>query len=1133
MKKLNSELIYENQSLKNTKGPISVGLVDRLIQENERLNKQSSNLQKEVDLLRSSLKDDSTGFENKLLLLINQNQKLFRDLESKSSELQAITEKAEGIRHPSPQPTTRVQDQNSSLKKENIELRKKIDELQKNFGEQQELQFKMRDLELKSWLFQGEKNRFSKDLSSKRDEEFNKWRQTGIRELTRQRATSRPRTAILQDFFQRSKTNKASQPHERKKDEIFGIGEKHETLNSNLARLQDEITPINRVSREQNSSPFFTPKRGVPEFFKIPDSSQETLSRSLRISSSEENTRKLVTEMPRRKDIKKLNGLNINMNLVNERVETITSNILSKIPNVPLSTEQTREEELTRSKNTSPSRNVDLDFEKKLEQRTKDLFDMLKRTEASNSQLKAENAQLRIEATHKDFVIEETKNTLKEKEEQIKNLGDQLKESCQNADNKIQCQKLQAQIDDLTNSLRIKNTEILSLDNKIQAQLKEIEMLGQNYQVETQKLNQIIKDLTERLREKDIEINNMKDICSKYAGVQTLLQAKENEILQLKDTHKELLDNIGDKSACKEELSKQQNEYLKDLLESKEEIIKSLSVDLQKLRKDVENNQLRQQDSDREKHFDYSMQLEELNTEIIHLRDTILIKEKEIHELENKLKNPQIKEKIVEIEKECSHLEVIESLQKQISELEALKLRNSTTIQTLQQEKEELKLSISVEHDSKMGKIGQEVGSRELDCGHAQEIEELRKRIEEMTSLLRQQQHIQSRSEEGVLTENESIKRQLEQFRTENETLVREIDRLNSMISQLQKEKEGISKASKMMEEHSHQKVKMEYDEKLDLLNTQINELIQNNQFLKNESNSKQSSLENAEKIIVDLNQKLDHLNSEKAFAEKQQNEIIQLKQKIEKLETEQMREFELLQDENLALKDKAAENANLKEKISYQDGEIQNLKKELELIRSENVMIKQQVRNEEEKLKKVEQEIQVSPQKLKSISPTKEVRFSPKGGVKKHHDLEEELLKNLEIIRAKDKELEFLRKKVEQEIQFTGELEQLDLILSERTKELENRVKNDQSKHEERYAEILRDKHTLETELRKRSSEIENLTAKLNTLDSEEIQNLRKQLTKTKKLRDSFGFLMIALGVILTGFVFTTLRFNNVQHSK
>ena len=943
--KINKELSRENDELRQTKGPISAVWAKRLLIENDKLLNYIASLQKEIELLRSHKKEDPKEFEEKIEALIAENQRQYLELEAKAAEIKALTQRFEMATQKQEKDgvpdsllpgrfktdnefevETRWLARIASMERENRDLMKKVEELSKVGQGSLDLLNRIQELEDNNENLHNEKTRLESLLTQK-DREIKKTKDHS--RFVHSRYDPQPEDKIDLEIHLSPEQHTPHRDGKRPGGLSIPTGslttsaKKPDVISSRPdAKSFDEDEPASLTTIDAG-----TPKRPQLNQFNLPTSvDYKQLSPEAKIGAPEDLTKQLDNK---NKEIKALLEDNSKLKLVNQNLEAQRDSAV-KVLKLASEISPRKGGEAGFSdrgqsdRDTSPGFNLldafDNEYKGQMRKRFEELYEQLYRAEATLSkltqeyrllqgakaELEVENNWMKPELTHKNYVISELEEMLKERDEQIAILKEDLGDMPEGGEGVTECghlseiDRLIGQKEALDRLLQEKNAEILNLHAALDREKKEIKIRDCSHAPEIENLRDEINRLMVDQANKDEEIKRLTKLLKQpgelSANDVTEISQKEGEKDSgLKDKIQKLLGAV---------------KVLEGDVASKETEIKKLKEELDNARKEHENHlEDLKKDSDGPK-SELKEKVKELLGRIEVLEGDVAKKEGEIEEL---------KEELDKAKKE--HERHLDELKKENERLHDDLNRKDHHIKELKEEIGKLKEGID-----RLGRDNERLhgdlhGKDHHIKGLREEIERLQKELPnenrdfniEIGTLKEDLNKVQAEAEhlKDVVDKRDE---EIEELKRQNHALEADIDtkddKIKTLANELEKLRHDLSeeKHEKKELEDEIEKLKKEHDKHARDLKDKLGEKEKHCEDFEKENERLQGDLKDKDRHIADLKEEM----------EKTQNDLLNKNRD--------------LHDEIGKLKeDFAKENERLHDKLDEKEDQIKNFRDELE----------------------------------------------------------------------------------------------------------------------------------------------------------------------------------------------------------
>lgn len=638
------------------------------------------------------------------------------------------------------------------------------------------------------------------------------------------------------------------------------VEENKQTINDMLNEKNELMAKISSYQQNQNSEESIIDKEQIEQLQKEAEDNKQLAEEML--NEKEELTNKLNEIIQSHNDeIQQLKEANEATE--NDLVEAMENNEL-------LQSELTKTQDLIKQ----------YENEKHNSNEIEELHTLIENQKQEIDKITVEKDSIK---SQKDNEIEQLNSLIENQKQQIIQLNS-LKETEMDEHYKKENESLTKQIKELTEQSQnyIKENESLT------KQIKKLTEQSQNYIQENESLTKQINELTDKnanieqlYKNTKNELHNtqneLEEIQQKNQQLMNynLNQTLTNQINELSQNNKQLIQNINEKDAeisnLKEINSKLQNEINEIKQKSEIELqthqkvvdqykdqIQSLKLDNQKVTDELNESIQNSQEINQEEMANHSKEIEKLNQIIQKLKDDQISKEKEISHLQEEIDHLKL-DKQNEIEKiQNSNQNEIKKLQLEIKQNSLIQEDESVQqIQLLQdtvKKSEESIENLKITFKQKLAIKEKKIASLEDQLKTAREITQ------------RKDKHISELEKLNTDIENDGNKRQIQY---QQEQITKDLK-----ISQLQEENKDLSLQISNMKDNLSQ------CEKFSIANNSSIEL--------------EIELKNAQATILEKNRLIEELQkSQVELAKKCKKEIHQYKLKAEHLENEDLKSKE------------------------------------------------------------------------------------------------------------------------------------------------------------------------------------------------------------------------------------------------
>ena len=582
-----------------------------------------------------------------------------------------------------------------------------------------------------------------------------------------------------------------------------------------------------------------------------------------------------------------------------------------------------------------------------------------------------------------------TKEKLLIKENELKDMNKKIK------DLKKKCEK----DDELIENLKNEGNRLKKENDGI----KYLEMEKEGYMQQVEEKENEIKNLEENIREKEQNIRKLNsELDEKKTGIKSYQ-------IKMEKMEKDFNNQINNKDLIIKELENNiENE--KNEKKKQKKIVQELNDNLIEANNKINNYENKIKEQNRNMKINNN-ELEELKNEIINLK-------KKIENLE-KSKQELIQEHTIEVDK--LHKEIFE-LKSNINKLKSDNKTKDNNMQYLKEEKEKLE-KMKEDYINEVKEKESEIQNK------ITELNTLKDEIQEKNNILNNNDYTLKSQDNNI----SDLNKRLSEKKEENEKLSQEIRQMKNTITGKDFEYEKLQKIiSELNRELNNTKEKD--DQKISLLESQINEMEKEIKTSKSALNENDITIRNLQKEINQnksvynneikkLNTEKNDLNNKLEISTKKEKENETTKQKNEQnlkiFQDELKRRILVIEDlkkKNEGFLNDLNNNKNKLGKLSEENKklneELSKIKKELDNSKKDNIKQKEEYQTNKEEKNNLIKSIELLKQKntldLKSYEETIQRQ------VKEINELNQNLLKLNTVNQQQTIELQKTKETVE-----------------------------------------------------------------------------------------------------------------------
>ena len=582
-----------------------------------------------------------------------------------------------------------------------------------------------------------------------------------------------------------------------------------------------------------------------------------------------------------------------------------------------------------------------------------------------------------------------TKEKLLIKENELKDMNKKIK------DLKKKCEK----DDELIENLKNEGNRLKKENDGI----KYLEMEKEGYMQQVEEKENEIKNLEENIREKEQNIRKLNsELDEKKTGIKSFQ-------IKMEKMEKDFNNQINNKDLIIKELENNiENE--KNEKKKQKKIVQELNDNLIEANNKINNYENKIKEQNRNMKINNN-ELEELKNEIINLK-------KKIENLE-KSKQELIQEHTIEVDK--LHKEIFE-LKSNINKLKSDNKTKDNNMQYLKEEKEKLE-KMKEDYINEVKEKESEIQNK------ITELNTLKDEIQEKNNILNNNDYTLKSQDNNI----SDLNKRLSEKKEENEKLSQEIRQMKNTITGKDFEYEKLQKIiSELNRELNNTKEKD--DQKISLLESQINEMEKEIKTSKSALNENDITIRNLQKEINQnksvynneikkLNTEKNDLNNKLEISTKKEKENETTKQKNEQnlkiFQDELKRRILVIEDlkkKNEGFLNDLNNNKNKLGKLSEENKklneELSKIKKELDNSKKDNIKQKEEYQTNKEEKNNLIKSIELLKQKntldLKSYEETIQRQ------VKEINELNQNLLKLNTVNQQQTIELQKTKETVE-----------------------------------------------------------------------------------------------------------------------
>ena len=676
--------------------------------------------------------------------------------------------------------------------------------------------------------------------------------------------------------------------------------------------------------------------------------------------------------------------------------------------------------------------------------------------EKQNNNFTQKEKKLSASVENQKLENENLKHQLEKKEEDLKNLKDELLKSTTST-HALEQIKIEMEKKLVENSKEMENAQ--QMLKQVQEEHEKLTSTHQNALKDIENLNIQVQELKSMLDTKIQAISNLEktnsDLTEKHETETSTFKTKKQEILTQVEQQKKEIEILKNNLYNKESALNQAIEQQRSLENSKtqlEQQVETLSHDLQNVKESLatlrrENERLITQHQNSLEEFEEhknsaEKQIHELSKEKDSFAYEISELKHKLHEREELFKYQENHHKELQ-EKVMTTTVELTSITKDYEHNQQQVIRLEKELEQLKNEKNELSKTINEKEKAFEKQNSELLILQEKLANSRKEIETLKKEVNSKDTKLYE-------TSERV----RKLELDLKEAQNKLDTASKQMEAEKSAhCEMLQKQKiELENEISNLTEQFNKQKTDMDKN---------LNDLLQKNDTLKKERSEKEIQLHNQDKKIKELQQSLQAL-------EKQVSETTLEYDNLQKLYEEEKSKYSQLLNSNTAQLQKIIEQME-KEKESHNH--------ELQLVKQEFKDLEQKLQQEKDDLK---EQLNTSSVELKS----------------KHQELESQNMKTKML----QEELEKRKSEVEElQEQRKSQLQDYSKLTQELTAMKEN--------HHEKTLEHEQFKSIIENNLKQKETQITQLETQMNA-KSQEIS----ELTQTLKSKNEDIFSMRGL---------------------
>ena len=605
-----------------------------------------------------------------------------------------------------------------------------------------------------------------------------------------------------------------------------------------------------------------------------------------------------------------------------------------------------------------------------------------------------------------------TKEKLLIKENELKDMNKKIK------DLKKKCEK----DDELIENLKNEGNRLKKENDGI----KYLEMEKEGYMQQVEEKENEIKNLEENMREKEQNIRKLNsELDEKKTGIKSFQ-------IKMEKMEKDFNNQINNKDLIIKELENNiENE--KNEKKKQKKIVQELNDNLIEANNKINNYENKIKEQNRNMKINNN-ELEELKNEIINLK-------KKIENLE-KSKQELIQEHTIEVDK--LHKEIFE-LKSNINKLKSDNKTKDNNMQYLKEEKEKLE-KMKEDYINEVKEKESEIQNK------ITELNTLKDEIQEKNNILNNNDYTLKSQDNNI----SDLNKRLSEKKEENEKLSQEIRQMKNTITGKDFENEKLQKIiSELNRELNNTKEKD--DQKISLLESQINEMEKEIKTSKSALNENDITIRNLQKEINQnksvYNNEIKKLNTEKNDL----NNKLEISTKKEK--------------ENETTKQKNEQNLKI-----FQD-ELKRRILVIEDLKKKNEGFLNELNNNKSKFGKLSEENKKLNEELNKIK--KELDNSKKDNIKQKEEYQtnkeekNNLIKSIELLKQKNTlDLKSYEETIQRQVKEINELNQnllkLNTVNQQQTIELQKTKETveDLEKENEELYHRMQDYEEIKTEL-------------------------------------------------------------------